>query len=86
MCIIHIGVKDWLVVNDVIRPRFLIHCGPAPTSSRTRTKGYEIEQWSLAREHRVVRGWTGPYADAETMCASLLEPLSMYPTIDHQAE
>lgn len=82
--VIHIGVKDWLLVDAVIRPRFIIHYGPAVHSRTHETHIiYRIVQWSLEREHRSIVGWTETLNGAIALCEYVVRPRPTTPLLDH---
>jgi hypothetical protein len=71
---IRVGVDDWLIVDDVIQPRYLIHHGPAlyrPTGETLMM--YRVERWALRREQRQPVAWFEYLAEAEDLCRQDLD-------------
>jgi hypothetical protein len=78
MRVLHVATHSWLVVDDVIRPRYLI----AYLAAVHRPTGethllYRISQHALEPEHRRPLAWTETHAEAVAWCRRQLETPDM---------
>lgn len=77
MRVIHIGTTVWLVLCEVLIPRYLIHYGPAiyrPTGETMMI--YRTDRHSLERERRQPVAWVET-AEAFAWCRAQLEKPDM---------
>jgi hypothetical protein len=83
---IHVGVTDWLVIDDGANPRFLIHYGPAVyEATRETLMMYRVDHWVLERERRWPLGYYETLAEATEACeASIGGRKFVAPAIDPQ--
>lgn len=64
--VIRVGVADWLVVDAAVRPRYLIHYGPAVHKVTGETlMRYRVDHWVLEREKRWQVGFFETLREAE---------------------
>lgn len=78
MRVLHVATHTWLVVNDVIQPRYLISYLAAvhrPTGETLMR--YRVSQHALEPEHRRPVAWTETYAEAVSWCREQLETPDM---------
>lgn len=60
------GESDWLVLDDAIQPRFLIHHGPAVNKiTRETLMMYRVDHWVLKRADRWPLGYYETLAQAQ---------------------
>ena len=60
------GESDWLVLDDAIQPRFLIHHGPAVNKiTRETLMMYRVDQWVLNRAVRWPLGFYESLSEAQ---------------------
>jgi len=60
-----VGESDWLVLDDAIQPRFLIHHGPAVNKLTGETlMMYRVDHWVLKRADRWPLGYYETLATA----------------------
>jgi len=63
---IRVGESDWLVLDDAIQPRFLIHHGPAVNKiTRETLMMYRVDHWVLKRADRWPLGYYESLAEAQ---------------------
>jgi hypothetical protein len=81
---IRVGENDWLVLDDAIEPRFLIHHGPAVNSATRETlMMYRVDHWVLKRSDRWQLGYYETLADAQLAAEGTLgTPTFLVPVTD----
>ena len=81
---IRVGESDWLVLDDAIQPRFLIHHGPTVNKiTRETLMMYRVDHWVLKRSDRWPLGYYETLADAQLAAESTLgAPKFLAPVTD----
>ena len=70
---IQVALQQWLVVDDVVKPRFLISVVPAVHKVTGETMmRYRVDHWVLQRERRWPLGYYELLQDAIDACAAKL--------------
>lgn len=82
------GESDWLVLDDAIRPRFLIHHGPAVNAITHETlMMYRVDHWVLKRADRWLLGYYETLAEAQGAAEGELGvPKFLAPVTDPQGQ
>lgn len=85
---IQVGESDWLVLDDAIRPRFLIHHGPAVNAITHETlMMYRVDHWVLKRADRWLLGYYETLAEAQGAAEGELGvPKFLAPVTDPQGQ
>ena len=85
---IRVGESDWLVLDDAIQPRFLIHHGPAVNKLTHETlMMYRVDHWVLKRADRWPLGYYETLAEAQLAAEGELGvPKFLVPVTDPQGQ
>jgi hypothetical protein len=69
--VVHVATHFWLVLDQVLRPRFGIVYAPAVNRRTFETLFmYRVDKWALTRAERTSLGWFDSMVEASSYCTA----------------